>query len=105
MPIRKRVKQLRSVEIQTQKFLDRLISLAYHGILQNVQKSPNMFIEDRGTSANSCIKGFRKYGGRWEERMHDKNVIVCITDEHLVSQTFILLPEALPFNRQYNKEQ
>ena len=53
------------------------------------KKQTLMFIGDRGTGVGSRIKGFRKYGGRWKEQLRGKHVTVCITNEHMTSQTCI----------------
>lgn len=48
-----------------------------------------MFIGDRGTGVGSSIKGFRKYGGKWKEKIHAESVNVCVTNENLTSQTCV----------------
>ncbi|ORE03060.1 hypothetical protein BCV72DRAFT_316218 [Rhizopus microsporus var. microsporus] len=48
-----------------------------------------MFIGDRGTGVESRIKGFCRYGGRWEEQLHGKHINMCITNEHMASQTCV----------------
>ena len=47
---------------------------------------PIMFIGDKGMEVGSTIKGYRRYGGKWKQYMHDTNINVCITNEN-ISQT------------------
>ncbi|KAI9246549.1 hypothetical protein EDC94DRAFT_664910 [Helicostylum pulchrum] len=37
-----------------------------------------MFIEDKGTGVGSRIKGFRRYGGRWKEDIHDEATTIFV---------------------------
>lgn len=48
-----------------------------------------MFIGDQGTGVGSSIKGFKRYGGPWKEKIHGKATIVCKTDENYTSQTCV----------------
>jgi hypothetical protein len=48
-----------------------------------------MFIGDGGMGVGSTIKGFRRYGGKWKQELHDINVNVCITNESMTPQTCI----------------
>lgn len=80
-----------SVDIQKQRLLASLItknSMAYYSTIWNARKKKLVVITgDCRTRVGSSIKSFRRYRGRWEERIHDKNVNVRIIREHLAPQT------------------
>ncbi|KAI8067205.1 hypothetical protein BDF21DRAFT_315820, partial [Thamnidium elegans] len=48
-----------------------------------------MFIGDRGTGAGSTIKGYRRYGGTWKQKIHGQSNTTCITNENKAAQTCI----------------
>lgn len=52
-------------------------------------------VGDRGTRVGSRIKGHRRYGGNWLERMRGRRENVCITSEYKTSQTCIYCFEQL----------
>ncbi|KAL0095493.1 hypothetical protein J3Q64DRAFT_1629365, partial [Phycomyces blakesleeanus] len=48
-----------------------------------------IFIGVWGTGVGFRIKGFRKYGGKWKQKIHGEAANVCITNECKTSQTCI----------------
>ncbi|KAI8047018.1 hypothetical protein BDF21DRAFT_311830, partial [Thamnidium elegans] len=40
-----------------------------------------------GTGVGSTIKGYRRYGGTWKQKIHGQSNTTCITNENKASQT------------------
>ena len=55
------------------------------------------FAEYREAGVGSRVKGYPRYSGKWLEGMHDKTDIVCITNEHMISQTYIYCFQKLEY--------
>jgi hypothetical protein len=45
-----------------------------------------MFIGDRGYGYGSKIKGHRRFGGFWKQKIHSKYTTVLVTNENKTSQ-------------------
>ncbi|KAG1507786.1 hypothetical protein G6F46_001816 [Rhizopus delemar] len=82
-------------EIQKYRFTHRICTKERKALSQTSGNSPStkkklvMFIGDRGAGVGSCIKGFKRYGGRWKEAIHSEAANVCVTNENLTSKACI----------------
>jgi hypothetical protein len=79
--------QGKNVTLTNKRFRDRLCSTERKAV--KVDKSLVMFIGDRGTGVGSTIRGHRRYGGKWKQKIHGRNTTVCIIKEHKTSQTCV----------------
>ena len=86
---KKQAKERRRTELIDKKFREVVCSRERKKLKSRKRKHLLMFIGDRGFGYGSKIKGHRRYGGYWKQKIHSKYTTVLVTNENKTSQTCV----------------